>query len=312
MTCVCCYCDQSSFLNDVVIAKNNSIYRVARCARCNLMQVQPRPTSDFLENLYKTSYSGAVPNNRCRDRYETIVGRIRNLLRSQMGLDSGTNSRIITLLDVGCNLGGFLQAAKAWNFCCTGIDLSQKAVDYVNSQLIAVSYKLTVEEFCQHKGNGRFDVVTSFDVIEHVQNPRTFLDACCGLVRKGGFLVLGTPNVDSVFARLSFGTWYYADPPFHLNYFGRNLVHFVETRGFTLVRSEYSFAPNMLTRWLPCRSKLLQKGQTIPVDDFNDRASDNRSRLRRLLESGFDGFNRVTAPLRIGDTMVLYFTKRAS
>lgn len=79
-----------------------------------------------------------------------------------------------------------------------------------------------------------FDVITSWDVIEHLDEPRRALEACRRLLKPGGWLFLSTPDSGSLVARAMGRHWHYLDPLQHVNLFSRrNLGRLLERTGFS-------------------------------------------------------------------------------
>jgi SAM-dependent methyltransferase len=98
------------------------------------------------------------------------------------------------LLDVGCGLGYFLKAVRrhaGWEGF--GIDPSPPAVDFARRRLALTNVRLGRGEDWPVEEGG-FDVVTLWDVIEHVADPRPLLGRLRDLLREDGFLFLHTPN----------------------------------------------------------------------------------------------------------------------
>ena len=78
-----------------------------------------------------------------------------------------------------------------------------------------------------------FDVITMFDVIEHVRDPLAWLVRARELLAPGGLLVIETGDVASAWARLLGRHWYFLDPPQHLWYFtGDGLEALLARAGF--------------------------------------------------------------------------------
>jgi 2-polyprenyl-6-hydroxyphenyl methylase/3-demethylubiquinone-9 3-methyltransferase len=103
-----------------------------------------------------------------------------------------------SVLDVGCG-GGILTEAMARDGAkVTGIDLSDKALGVARLHQIesgmGVAYRLTSAEALAIEAPASFDVVTCMELLEHVPDPASTVNACAALVRSGGQVVFSTIN----------------------------------------------------------------------------------------------------------------------
>jgi SAM-dependent methyltransferase len=100
------------------------------------------------------------------------------------------------LLDVGCGLGFFVRKAMEHpQWSVWGYEISPKAVDYGRNKLgLANIYEGKVEENNFQKNS--FDIITMWDVIEHLPDPAPVLSACFESLKQGGILFIHTPNVN--------------------------------------------------------------------------------------------------------------------
>jgi SAM-dependent methyltransferase len=121
-----------------------------------------------------------------------------------------------TVLDVGCGEGNFLAKAREKGAIASGIELNKKAAKIANDKGIQVHEEL----LHSHQFTGFYDVVTSFQVLEHVADPVSFVQECVRVLRPGGTLVIGVPNDDS-FLRLDPDN-YLNQPPHHMGLWNRS------------------------------------------------------------------------------------------
>lgn len=138
------------------------------------------------------------------------------------------------LLDVGAGPGIFVSEARARGWEATGVDPSQWAVQHGRQ---AYGVPLVQGDIMQLRNVATrpYDVVTLFDVIEHVPDPRELVQAAVAALRPHGLLVLTTPRFDSVLAALMGKRWYCIFPA-HLHYFTRSsLQHTLRAAGFEVV-----------------------------------------------------------------------------
>jgi 2-polyprenyl-3-methyl-5-hydroxy-6-metoxy-1,4-benzoquinol methylase len=99
------------------------------------------------------------------------------------------------ILEIGCGSGSFMVLAKARGLFVEGLEQNGDAISQATKRGLPV-IEATAEDVAR-QSPGMYDAVCSFQVLEHVVNPKEFLDACCILLRPGGLLVLGVPNQDS-------------------------------------------------------------------------------------------------------------------
>lgn len=102
------------------------------------------------------------------------------------------------VLDIGCGGGLLSEAMAAAGATVTGIDLSEKALSVARLHLfesgLSVDYRaVSAEAFAQERA-GEFDIVTCMEMLEHVPNPASVVQACARLVRPGGHVFLSTLN----------------------------------------------------------------------------------------------------------------------
>jgi SAM-dependent methyltransferase len=116
------------------------------------------------------------------------------------------------VLEVGCGRGSFLRLGRQAGFQIDGLEQNKSAIEEA-SRLGLHMVDATIEEVAA-QSSSTYDAVCSFQVLEHVANPGTFLDACCRLLRPGGRLLFGVPNADS-FIRYEFNIL--DMPPHHMS-----------------------------------------------------------------------------------------------
>lgn len=107
------------------------------------------------------------------------------------------NSAGLTLVDVGCGAGLAAEALARQGFSVLGIDpspaLIEAAVRHAGGRELPLRYRVGLAEQLVEEG-ARFSIVTALEVIEHVAEPKPFLDALAMLAAPGGFVFLSTIN----------------------------------------------------------------------------------------------------------------------
>lgn len=138
------------------------------------------------------------------------------------------------LLDVGCGDGLFLSRAQKLGYEVCGFDFNPEQIKYAKRY-----YKLenifvgTLDTFLKSHSNILFDVISFFEVIEHLDNPKEFIIKALSILRPGGFLIISIPN------RHRYWMNYYEKtdlPPHHLTrWSSRSLSNFLEKFNLKIV-----------------------------------------------------------------------------
>ena len=119
------------------------------------------------------------------------------------------------LIDVGCGNGLFLLEAKKRGWNVFGTEFSDDAVEFCSSNGIEMTQgPLSIEAFESES----FDVVTSFEVIEHINNPREESASFYSLLRRGGLLYVTTPNFNCIERFVNKADYDLIEYPEHLCY----------------------------------------------------------------------------------------------
>ncbi|MGB1287951.1 MAG: class I SAM-dependent methyltransferase [Aggregatilineales bacterium] len=178
---------------------------LVQCQHCELVYVGSQPDADELHALYSESYfhndeSGEVG-------YSDYIGdeiNIRKTSRKRLK----HLSQFITggrMMDVGCAMGFFIDEASKQGFDVEGLDVSQFATEYVEKHFGHEVHtgSLLVQDF----ESSAYDMVTMYDVIEHVPDPKAYMEKVADMLKPGGIYELATPDVGSFPAKLAGSHW---------------------------------------------------------------------------------------------------------
>jgi 2-polyprenyl-3-methyl-5-hydroxy-6-metoxy-1,4-benzoquinol methylase len=185
-----------------------------RCESCGLGAAK---TSGFDPSSY---YTADYFSGRHEDGYSDYRGA-EPVLRREFSHSVDFIRRYRSggrLLDVGCAYGFFLKEAKA-HFDVTGIELAEDAAEA--GRQAGLNVLSGVADEANLARVGEVDVITMFDVIEHLPDPRETLALCTRYLRPGGVMVITTGDFASLTARLMGSKWRLMTPPQHLFYFTR-------------------------------------------------------------------------------------------
>ena len=192
----------------------------------SLSPVKPGVTYDelyFEGNVAGVGYGSYLGQESWR--HEKAQRYVRQLLGIRGFL--GLNRPSPRLLDVGSGYGFFRKAAQEHGWQHEGVEVSKHAAR-VSEELFGFdTFVGTLEDLVRTRP-GPFDIITMWDVLEHVEDPRQTLEQFAEILGHDGIVVIRTPNLAALEAEV-FGQRYHSFKAEHLYYFGpRSLVKFLE------------------------------------------------------------------------------------
>lgn len=208
-------------------------YTYVRCQNCGLYRlVLQEPYQKFLNRYYEQGYFCGDPDC-CA--YVDYWGD-RHAIQKNMRVYRDQIKKFKTrgkLLDVGCSMGLFLELAQEAGFDSSGIDVSEYALRQAKKRFAGQVWRTELAK--ANFPNRSFDVITLFDVLEHLQDPRRELKKAQQLLKDDGILVFETGNLESFWARRLGRNWHFFAPPQHLYAFGAShLETLLDQAGFTI------------------------------------------------------------------------------
>jgi len=113
----------------------------------------------------------------------------------------------VSILDIGCNSGTFTKQIynvfpKSKIF---GIDVSKKAIAYAKQKYTSINFQVAKAEELPFKSN-TFDLVTCFEVLEHVDEPKRIIKEIKRVLTKNGNIILIVPTENLLF-KMIWGLW---------------------------------------------------------------------------------------------------------
>lgn len=171
-----------------------------------------------------------------------------------------------SILEVGVGEGHFLQAAKNRGFFIEGVELNPKGAERARNLGFQV-YEMMLNELSEQIDQ-RFDAICSFQVLEHVPNPREFLEGMISLLKPGGKLVLSVPNAAVVRKIDPHNQDLLNQPPHHMGHWDERVFRSLERIFPTQVKSvHYEPLASYHVAWMVngyLRGLLFPFGKTIP------------------------------------------------
>jgi 2-polyprenyl-3-methyl-5-hydroxy-6-metoxy-1,4-benzoquinol methylase len=205
-----------------------------RCDGCQLLLINPRPPAQAVAATYDARYSrsyidkAAAKRARCR----RWVGRIARR-RASGG----------RWLDVGCSAGFVPAAAEEAGFEAWGVELEAAAVRFAREQLGLANIACGTLEAQRYPAR-HFDVITMYDVIEHVPDLNGVVAELARILRPGGVIEIRTPDVAHWRRPRELAAWREIKPSEHLYYFSaETLVRLFARHGLVLLRRRLMLKP---------------------------------------------------------------------
>ncbi len=200
-----------------------------RCARCGALYAAEPVAPEALARYYPAHYAaysaaGAGSRLGAIAREVGLFKRCRAVERLRKGG---------RLLDVGCGAGAFVQAMQARGWQAVGLERDAQAAQAARERGLDVrAGEAPTHPFAPRS----FDVITLWDVLEHLERPREALQGIAQWLAPGGWLVLRTPDAGSLQARV-FGRWWAGyDAPRHRAIYTRRALDALLREGGLLPR----------------------------------------------------------------------------
>lgn len=212
------------------ICKNNNLLRtitrhvggtVAECTICGHFCLWPELDDQSILALYESSALVSSKN----------IGSAIFDHQAYKLLKKSDPRKNLTVLDIGCGLGELLKKCSQNNHKVVGIEVTKSIVDQLNKEGFEV-YNQTLSEFSQSKL--QYDWVTCLDVIEHLKDPLSTIEAIAKLVKPFGRVVIQTPNGKAIskYGEKAYGLFVDKE---HLHYYNPDqLVRIFTGLGFSL------------------------------------------------------------------------------
>ncbi len=304
--CVCENSDPAAF--NLLYQKEN--FAVVTCNRCDFQFIPPY----YRKKIEYTQYKNEAVTQAVRQGNNWIKIQ-RHKLRLKWIKKFKSSG---TLFDLGAGWGHFMLAAKEEGYSIYGIEIAEQPYRYCVEDL-----KLPVDhiDFFKMDPTKKFDVITLWDVLEHIDQADTFVEKIAELTAPGGYLVLQVPQIDSYFAKRHKDQWKMMGLD-HVNYFSRNTIKkLLERHGFEVEAYKSSFEIKLFIMYtlLPIvkrfkKSKVVKEGSgTITAADRQNYFNKFTKRPLWQLKLFVWIHNRIyntLSTLNIGEEMMVAARKR--
>ncbi len=204
---------------------------VLECKSCGIIYLEPKPIpKDYYECEYRKLYTPVLGKKLSAQQIfytflpyqKSRIEEIKHILSPEM-----------KVLDVGCSAGHFLYTVQNHVKECIGIEFNREEFEFARKKLGLNIYTKPIEQ--TDIPQEYFDLITVFQVLEHMDSPMQFLETIHKYLKPEGFLVIEIPNVQDALLSLyhikEYSDFWFREP--HVFYYSpRTLSMMLEKCGF--------------------------------------------------------------------------------
>ena len=214
------------------------------------------------------------------------------------------------VLDVGCSTGAFLFQLQNYfpeNYEVLGTDVSQPAFEYAKSRGVKIVNESSLDfDF----GEKRFDAITFWAVMEHLVNPKEFLNKAASLLKSGSHCFILVPNMKSLAVRILGGKYRYILPE-HVNYFTpRTLKEFSQMQPALEIVAGGSMHFNPLVIWQDWRSGGEYASDEARAALLKRTTSYKQNPLLKPVKWVYKGAEKFLSAMNLADNLFLVLRKK--
>ncbi len=231
----CPLCNNNS-LSEFIQCDDYSIsketFTIVKCNTCSYCFTNPRPGINEIGSYYQSDIyishhankTGFIPWIYRNIRDKQFVNKT-NLIKE-------FSTKNISLLDIGCGTGDFLQYCKSLGWNVKGVEPDEDARKQANSKQISVDSLSFLESTSE-----KYDVITMWHVLEHVHNLDERLQQLSSLIKDDGVIIIAVPNLNSWDAKYYKKFWAAYDVPRHISHFSiATISHLFKNHKFNLLK----------------------------------------------------------------------------
>lgn len=202
-------------------------WQVVKCSECGMQYVNPAPSDAILTEAY--GYPKEKYNVFFQSDYIGSAEILNFTMESQVQ-NCKKNLKVINnffpqkgaVLELGCSGGKFLELAKEDGWRTAGVDPGNWGFDEERDAELNIARRSLFDAALKKES---FDVIFMSSVLEHLPNPKEYLDYLKGLLKPGGrIFIMGLPNVNSLTILLGIDRWIGNHPPLHMLYFSPETI----------------------------------------------------------------------------------------
>lgn len=192
------------------------------------------------------------------------------------------------LLDVGCGTGEFLYVMQGSGYEACGVDFNKNAIELARKNLgIKNIYQDDVINFLKDKIE-EYDIITAFEILEHLDNPKRFVELIYQALKPGGYFAVSLPNRNRYFGKINPELEIWDFPYQHLTRWSPlSFKHFLEKHHFKIVilkkESPVNWFISRLRFFIESLTKKNQKSDFGPIEKVRSNIGLRKYKLVKSL-----------------------------
>lgn len=263
---------------------------LCQCKSCSFVFAQQIPTVQELIEYYDGYGRNDYLSPITIKRYHELLDQFEPFRK--------TNN----LIDVGCGIGYFLEVAKERGWNVYGTEYTDEAIRICSEKGITMKQgKLNPDDFKDIE----FDIVTSFEVLEHINNPLEEVANFNTILRTGGLVYFTTPNFNSLLRYRLKANYNVITYPEHLSYYTpKTISRLFTAKGFKKKKVETTGIS--LTRLKTSKG---ESSQAYISETSDDEQLRNNIETKWYLQVAKTIINKTLTLFGIGDSLKGWFIK---
>ena len=282
----CLVCGNTN-LNPIALFEKDYL---VKCGNCGFVFCLRIPTMGELNETYSKYGRNDYLSPITIMRYNELLDKMEPLRK---------NNRLI---DVGCGIGYFLDVAKQRGWEVYGTEYTDNAIEICTKKGIKMQQGALDSKNYEP---GYFDVVTSFEVMEHINNPNIEVEHFNKILRPGGLLYITTPNFNGFSRHIAKADWNIVNYPEHLSYYTPKTIKWLmNLHGF---KTKKILTTGVSITRIKTSLKISDQKYISPTSD--DEKIRNAFEKNPFMGSVKKGLNGILSMLGKGDSLKAYFEK---
>lgn len=303
----CCVCGNTEKSGFSVRFQKNGV-NIMQCNNCSFIFIPPY----YRKNISYVDYKDEKVADAVRKGNNWIKIQ-RNLLRYDLIRKFVPKGK---LFDLGVGWGHFLLAGKKLGYDVYGIEISHQPYLYSKNDLGLPVDRI---DFFEMPEDNKYDVLTMWDVLEHIDAADKVVEKCARMINKGGYIFIQVPQIDSFIAKRAQASWNMMGLD-HVNYFSKKtLTLLLEKNGFKVKTIKSSIELKLLLMYtiLPWikRWKKKSKNEEVKItsadrQEFFNKVTNKSQWQLSLFVKIHNLIYRTLSALKIGEEMIVVAEKQ--